>query len=227
MKKIFLIFTVLILGFFLLHTKGSNAQTNNSPQFLASWTTNVFTPNTYTGKTLPGLKSSVRVTFTLIQNGKEINISNQEVRWFVDSAPVLRGNGLTSMVYQTPPFPKEQTVRVELRKYPGGGLIKNVTVPAVSPEIVLVAPYNKDSVPPGIISMEAAPYFFNIKSITDILFSWKVNGIPPQGEVTTPHFLTITVPEELKGNTIEVQAQGKNTAIPTETTSKSLYFKIQ
>ncbi len=184
-----LIITAIFLAVIFKLPVGS---AQSSPVFWITWTTDSYAPNSYEGKILPANSANVSVSFELFENGKPLNLSNQEVRWFMNNVIAAKGVGLKTFAFA--PGGAKPAIRVELPSFRGGAsLAKSISIPIADPEIII----NMDNAPSAgkSINLRALPYFFNIKNITDLSFNWKINSASPEGSPEDPSLLTIVVPE--------------------------------
>ncbi len=184
-------FTVIAgIGFFVwilvavmpAHT--IHAQTTVVPsvapgELLMTWHTNTYIPPTFLGKALPVPFSTVTVSVEAVRNGRTASLVGETVRWYVNEHLMAAGAGLQSFSFSIPPDgigPFD--VRVELPDATVEPTVKTITIPVVRPGAVIIAPFPGNTVRSSVASMHVVPYFFNVTTARDLLFSWTVNDNP-------------------------------------------------
>src|ERR1039458_3932339 len=101
-KGVLLGFFIFSLAFFI-PSAGVHAQTVSSPQFLVTWkATESYIPPFYTWKALPTAGSNIVASVELVSGGRIINISSQNIYWYLDD--VLMGGGAGVQQITFPPF---------------------------------------------------------------------------------------------------------------------------
>jgi hypothetical protein len=179
-------FTVLAgIGFFVwtlavvLHSHTTRAQTAPSVapgELLMTWHANTYVPPAFVGKALPVPLSAVTVSVEAIHSGRVASLAGETVRWYVGGRLMASGTGMQSFSFSIPqnavaPF----EVRVELPDATVEPTLKTITIPFVRPRAVIVSPFPDDTVRNSSVSLRAVPYFFNVTTARDLLFSWTVN----------------------------------------------------
>lgn len=227
-KFIFSLSLFLISYFLLLIT--ANAQTTSAPQFMVSWQSNSYAPSWYRGKIFPTTGSRVTVKFELVDNGKIADLSKTPVRWYVNNDLKLNetnGLGIKSYSYVTGDYVgNDINVRISIPNYNGNALDDVVTIPIAIPEVVINAPFADKIIAPGKINLEAIPFFFNINSISDLLFNWNANG-QPTGETSNPLLNLNIDPATPQGTIIGLNIVVKNIANELESAAKNLQLTTQ
>lgn len=210
LREIFFFGIAALLGMLALQAKPTMSQT--APTFWVTWATDAYTAPLYEGKSLPTNGSAVNVAFELIENGKVVSLSSQEIKWFLGSTLVKKAHGVKEYTFRSEAVSGANQLRIELPGFRGGAtLAKSLAIPAVSPEVVLDAPYIKNAITGSELTLEALPYYFNAQRLRDILFNWKINNEAPSGTVQAPNKLTITIPDgALPGSKIFTEVQAIN-----------------
>jgi hypothetical protein len=187
---------------FFIPSAGAHAQTVSSPQFLVTWkATESYIPPFYTGKALPTAGSKIVASVELVSDGRIVNISSQNIYWYLDD--VLMGGGAGVQQITFPPFgrpPGSLDLKIELPQYPGGYLIHTEKIPFVNPAAVISAPYPNQSFSINPVLAEGIPFFFYATSSDNLLFNWAVNG-QTGSNTENPQLAQITLPQGTPGGT--------------------------
>lgn len=204
------------------------AQTATAPQFMVTWQAQNFAPADFAGKLLPIANTPIDVVFNVIENGKIADLTNTEVRWYVNNKIQQSGRGRQTLRFNAPEFSGgDQEVRISIPSYKNRELTKTITIPVTTPQVIIQTPLISNEVPRGDIRLKALPYFFNVSNLKNLGITWLINNTKPTSgeEITNPDELTLETPEEIPAGTqttIEVLVQ-KNTA---ETAARSLILKV-
>ncbi|MBI2035360.1 MAG: hypothetical protein HYT12_01610 [Candidatus Liptonbacteria bacterium] len=185
--------SIALLILAVLQFRSANAQ--STPAFWVTWGADSYVPDYFIGKAMPSRASNITVSFEILENGKPLSLSGQEVRWFINNTIAAKGVALKTFSFRA--GASAPLVRIELPGFRGGAsLIKSFQIPVREPEIVIkaagVAQAGQD------ISLSAISYFFNIQNLSELFFTWKVNSVSPEGTPKNPELLTISVPTEAK-----------------------------
>jgi len=157
--------TATILASFFL-ANFTLAQTG--PEIWATWRADSFVPPFYQGKQLPTRNTNVEVRFELVDGSRAANLSQTEIRWYLNEKLAQKGNGLKTFSYQVGRNSTRDLIRINIPNYAGGELNQFLDLPIRAPEVVLT----------GIFpTFLASPYFFNIKNINEVSFEWLIGGI--------------------------------------------------
>ncbi|MBI3589248.1 MAG: hypothetical protein HY093_02440 [Candidatus Liptonbacteria bacterium] len=147
----------------------------SSPQFLVSWRAQTYVPADFKGKVMPTSGSPVEVGFEMISQGRLVNLSQNEIYWYLDDDFVKGGVGLQGIVFR-PLGVGQHNLRIKLPDYQGQSLTKNVVIPTVKPEAVIVAPFPQGKFTNPKIRLKGEAYFFNVDSLGALSLNWAVNG---------------------------------------------------
>ncbi|MEK9186341.1 MAG: hypothetical protein AAB885_02010 [Patescibacteria group bacterium] len=176
-------FLVVIFTFSFLFFHLVTAQA--TPEFMVSWKADSYVPSDYRGKILPSPSSSIEMAFELIDGGRIANISNNQVRWYVNGRLYRSGAGLKSITYVPAQFDRQnREAHIEIIGYRGLNLEKRFTVPVAEPSVVIV-PISQNE-------FRALPYFFNISSFNQLQFDWRANDLAPENIAEHPDLLTLS-----------------------------------
>jgi hypothetical protein len=198
----------VLFGFFIFSAvlffslKSASAQTASPPQFLVTWkASNSYIPAFYQGKALPAPGSKITASLELISNGKILDISSQNIYWYVDEVLVGGGAGVQQVTF--PPFgapPSSLILEVDLPQYADGSLSHTINIPFVEPLAVIAAPYPNQEFSSNPLAVEGIPFFFNATSSDNLLFNWTVNG-QTGSSAENPQVADITLPQGTQSGT--------------------------
>lgn len=200
------IIPLVLVGFLtILFAVSVKANAQAPLEFLVDWRANTYVPSDYQGKALPTRGSRVDVTFELIDGGRIANISNSEVRWFINFNIQDRGLDKNKFSFtHDPASNRNPVIKIEVLNYKGQTLSHTFTIPISNPEVNIVSYDQRNFI--------AKPYFFNVKDINALNFSWTVNGIPATEELDIPNILSLEIPAiaEILNIIIDLRAVNKN-----------------
>lgn len=227
--KIFLIVIVMVMvaatigGFFA----GARAQTEG-PQFMITWQSRTYTPPGFEGKILPTANSTIMVSFELIDGGSPANLSNQTVYWYINNNFLQGGKGLQHVEFTAPDVAGGTLdLRVEVPNYKQGAQLKTVEIPIVTPKAVIDAPFPNDQFSTSPIQLTGLPYFFNVRDISPLNFSWSINGVAPSG-TENPNVLTIRLNQNAPAGSlldITFNVQNKNNTLEGASKNINLMYR--
>lgn len=203
----------VIFGYFAFYSATPALSANND--FILTWSTNSYIPQTYEGKALPIRGSEISV-FALPVKKLAQNPDYMYYRWLLDDDVVgwAGGMGKSSFSFAAEKWagdfhkiesqildPQQRTVLSQNYIY----------IKIVNPEVLIFDSGNnyyplveKISASPGKnVKLTAQPFFFNISKISDLIFDWQINGqsLPGQ-EDADQNILTLTIPEGAVTETI-------------------------
>jgi hypothetical protein len=226
----------ILFGFFVFSAvlffslKSANAQTASSPQFLVTWkASNSYIPSFYQGKALPSPGSEITASLELISNGHVVDLSSQNIYWYLDE--VLVGGGMGAQQVTFPPFgtpPSTLILEVDIPQYSTGYLIHTVNIPFVEPMAVIDAPYPNQEFSSNPLVVQGIPFFFYATSSDNLLFNWSVNG-QTGSNAENPQVADITLPQGTQsGTTLGVSLSIENPIGSTVATAdQNLTFQNQ
>ncbi|MFA6365026.1 MAG: hypothetical protein WCW78_01360 [Candidatus Paceibacterota bacterium] len=168
-----LIFSIFFT--FVAFPPSSFAQT--SPTAYITWRANNFYPAGFTGKALPTPGTRILVAAEIVKNGKLFDSSTSLFSWSVDGRLALTGVGKKEYSFTaTKNDNNSHFVQVSVKM--GVDIaVDSLTIPLTIPQAVIEAPFPFGRVPENTKgSAQAIPYFFNVTSFSDLLFSWRVNS---------------------------------------------------
>ncbi|MBI4087658.1 MAG: hypothetical protein HY434_02400 [Candidatus Liptonbacteria bacterium] len=166
------------------------------PRLMITWKTNTYVPSWFTGKALPTANSPITASVELIDNGTRVDLSGQQVYWYVNSEFTAGGVGLRKISFNAPSVAQNTIdLRVELPSYgsdQANPVLKTIEIPVVVPEAVIESPFPRGRFSSTSIGFKGWPFFFNVGKSSQLNFSWSVNGQSSQN-LESPESLTVTL----------------------------------
>lgn len=179
-------------------------------QAILTWQANNYFPANYQGRALATNKTTINASVELVADQKIQNISNATIAWYIDGDFFRKGIGLKEISF---PVRKTRgdshTIRVSI-KTGETEVGASASIPIFDPEVVIENGGAGDLIKGGSqITLQAIPYFFNISSMSDLSFSWKVNGSQKAADVSA---LTLNVgsPQTASQRNLLVEVFTKN-----------------
>lgn len=179
-KSLFKILTaffcvLLVIAAFLPFLKTS-AQTRQKPQLIVTWQSQNYQPAGYSGKNLPTLNSPIIAAVELINNDKIINLASAKITWLQNSEVLFNGVGLKRIAFNIGGLAGDRVLLEADIDYKGESLAGAAIIPVTEPKLVIAAPHIfNQNIKTGIHQFKAMPFFFNIKKLSELLFTWSVN----------------------------------------------------
>lgn len=208
---------------------------NPNFEFLISWRAVNFVPSDYRGKIIPSKNSIIEISFDLLDsNGKFVDVSKQQINWNIDRNSFRSGMGLKSIITT---FDKASAKLIEIelpnysdKTYTGAYLNKFINIPAVSPEVVINAPYPNKTIGIRQNAFQAIPYFFGISSLSQLKFEWEVNGKKMDSDPNYPSILALDLASQgspESGANAMIKVLAKNITDQLEFASRSINLDIK
>ena len=161
------------------------------PQLIVTWQVQNYQPADYKGKNLPTFSSPVIAAIELINNDKLVNLAPAQIIWSQNTDVLVVGAGLKRIAFNAndlignrlllkaeinfPEKTQENGIIIpkELR---GQSFSAAAIIPVVEPKAVIAAShvFNQE-IKTGAYNFKAMPFFFNIKGLSELLFTWSVN----------------------------------------------------
>ena len=220
--------TLLAIALFL--PAPSFAQAVLGTEGFLTWRAETYVPHGYGGKALPTQSSFVSAAFELIEGGKQADLSGRELRWFLDDALFTKGRGLKTTRFQaTVGNDNSHFVRVQVTDGRNILFEKSAEIPVVRPRVNIVPPFLENVIGRGAHEFSVVPFFFNVKSLDELLFAWTVNSQTPSAEgADEPSKLAVAVPGYIaSGTPLVLSAFAANKNDQTERASKELRFSVK
>ncbi|MCL5017082.1 MAG: hypothetical protein M1155_00230 [Patescibacteria group bacterium] len=196
---------------------------NPNFDFLISWRATNYVPANYPGKVMPTIGSSVEVSFDCLDQGKFVDLSEQNILWYLGDNLLQSGVGLKSVkftVNQVNPQISISIPKYKDAKYPMGDLEGLTTIPTTQAKAVINAPYPARTIKVGTNPLQAIPYFFNVSDPSQLNISWNVDGSDVSGQSGNPSILNLTTTTQ--GN----PAVGANTGINITIQNPASYYEF-
>lgn len=190
-KKVIIYFPVLVFICCLLFFSQVWGQTPEI-NITLTWSTNTYVPLDYPGKALPVKGSVIEVAANI--DSREVNPQELNYRWFLNGHLQRGKSGKGKSVLGFPvkwTSGNEYSIRIELRNEEENLLASAyLDIGIVQPQIIIRPITNKGTLPSESsifsivkkyqisteqeISFIAQPYFFNIKNIDELNYSWSL-----------------------------------------------------
>lgn len=218
MKKIFIVLILIIVSgisaqFMVSSIKPSFAQSVpvSAHKIFLTWRTNTYVPSGFSGKAMPTANSQITASAELIDNGKTVDLSKQNVYWYQDNNFISGGYGLQTVTFRAPDVAGGTIdLRVEFPNYSRGAQLKTVVIPIVRPEAVIESPFPNGKFSSSPVQLLGQPYFFNADTISKLNFNWTVNGQTPSG-AENPQSLNVKFNTMLPDSALSVSLSVQNT----------------
>lgn len=199
----------------------SDAQQNEG-RAIITWEADNFFPSDFRGRSLPAPETRVNASVIVTKNGRVLDLSGADIAWYLDGRILRRSVGLQGINFVTTKKQGDNHfLRVEIRA--PEIVSASVNIPTTNPVAIIDIPYPRKIIPEGKdINISAIPYFFNVNSIHELSFSWRIGGQTFRTEGDNKLILTSNITEKpaLPG-TILLNLIIQNMRIPTETTNKT------
>jgi len=202
-----------------------------SPSLILNWQTNNFVPSTYEGKILPTNGSTIYLSLIAKNNDTVIDLSNSLILWYLDGDFYDGGVGQTNMQFKVTKVANNfhfVSVNVSVSQPDGSSqvLTQSVNIPIINPQVVINVPYT--NIPSNSsVSLSAIPYFFNIQSLDDLSFNWKITTPLETQNASGDNTITINTNDYLKGKQINVALQTQNNKNPFEFAKNQTTLYVQ
>lgn len=181
-KKVIILFIVAVL----LIIPGGFVDAQTSRDFLISWEADSYAPSWYQGKVFPSQGSRITIKFELVENGKIANLSKTKVRWYINNKLVRNetsGLGIKSYTFfNNVSFSNNIDVRIAIIEYKGINLEEAFSISVKPVEAVIEIPSFNRQIEKGKFLIKAWPFFFNIRDLGEVGFSWLINGKAQENE---------------------------------------------
>jgi hypothetical protein len=169
--------------------------TNPNFDLVISWRATNYVPANYQGKIMPSNNSSVVVSFDALDQGKFVDLSKQNIIWYLGDNFLQSGIGLKSVkftVNQLNPVISISIPNYKDAKYSAGDIEGVITIPTTSAKVVIDAPYPAKAIKIGNNLFQALPYFFNISNLNQLNISWSVDGSDVSSQSGNASILNLT-----------------------------------
>ena len=150
------------------------------PFLYLTWKAKSYAPDNFLGKILPGANSPILVSLEAFENDKVSDITGSQIKWYIDGELFSTIVGQKSFTIRTDKKPTSgvMSIRAEVVNKWKTIKMKTVDIPISPPLTILKSNYLSKTFSDNKISVSATPYFFGVTSLSDLVFYWKVNGVP-------------------------------------------------
>ncbi|MEM4368282.1 MAG: hypothetical protein QXO21_04670, partial [Candidatus Anstonellales archaeon] len=139
----FLTITFLIFGFLLTGKLIVFSQVSE-PTIILTWQALSYAPPDFQGKVLPTANSPIAASVEVFDKitGKLIDLSDKEIRWYVDNTLIESPPGRQRLIFRAPSIlPKTIKLSVEIPNLEGSFASELIRIPVVPPEAVIESPF--------------------------------------------------------------------------------------
>lgn len=185
---------ITVFGFLLVGKLNVNAQ-STEPKIMLTWQTLSYTPPEFKGKALPTTNSPIVASVEVFDTstGQLINLSDKEIRWYIDGILIKNSPGEQRLIFRAPKVaPKTTKLRVEVPNLNGFSISEVAEIPTVAPEVVIEAPFYNNQFSTYSVTLKSNLYFWNELDPLKLNYEWVVNGHPVESG-TSPNVLDINV----------------------------------
>ncbi len=159
----------------------SFGQTQTGAYAFITWQANNYYPADFSGKAMATNGTTISAAVNFVENQKIQDLSQTAITWYLDGGFLRQGTGLNQINFiVTKSKGNNHSIRADVQTK-NELLSPSVSIPIASPKVVVVNPYSGQTISVNSqINLEAIPYFFNVKSFGNLIFSWIVgdNGHP-------------------------------------------------
>lgn len=163
----------------------------DGPQIFITWNTDGYVPAGYEGRILPVNGSRVTARVAVLVSGKFVDLSQEQINWYLDGSLIQSGGGADSVKFDISTLTRSSLeLKAQLVSMAGGPYSKTIDVPIAQPEAVIEFRSPGGAISGQNIFLTALPFFFSAGNISDLNFSWQVNGETP-ASLDNPEYLNI------------------------------------
>jgi len=138
---------------------------------------NSYVPPSFSGKNIPAKLAAVNVFLEVLKDGRPLDLSKNKISWYLNNS--LKSSAVGQNIFN---FKDESGISIKNSvravinniKENGSSLTEEIIIPISSPLLVLNAPAFLEVGKENLIT--AAPFFFNVSSLKNLIFSWRVDG---------------------------------------------------
>lgn len=215
--KIGILATIFAAGFIVFSSLTVAAE----PELWITWQAKNYAPFDFVGKKLPIIGSPVLTSVVLIdEKGRLADLSTSTIWWYWNNNPIGGGDGVDSVTFR-PSSQGDQDLSVKVLSSDSHWIRKTISIPVVSPEAVIEAPFPNNKFSASKIQLQAQVYFFNVRTTSELTFGWMVNNQSsnPSGDSRVLDVTFNQTPSS--GTTINVSLNVRNPKNILETASKN------
>lgn len=211
------IFLAFGLVYGLMNARAQTAE----PELWITWQAKNYAPYDFAGKKLPTVGTPVVTSVALVDGeGRLADLSTTTIWWYWNNNPIGGGDGVDAITFR-PSDQGDQELSVKVLSYGSQQIRKTISIPVVSPEAVIAAPFSNNKFSASKIQLQAQAYFFNVRTPSELNFGWMVNKQNSNASGDS-RVLDITFSQTPKsGTTIDVSLSIRNPKNILETASKN------
>ncbi len=231
--SVIFVFSIIIVAF------GVNYAQAADPQFLVSWKADTSAPQSYMGKIMPVSGSTITISFELIgttgnQAGKVLDLTNSNVRWYINGNLLSQGKNEKTFSFITADNNDTETDLKISAEYadPVAGysyfVDKYVTIPLSHPQVVINQNKISSSIAVGSgTQLFALPYFFNAL-IKNLSIQWVANGQNIPIDPKDPWNLSVNIGSNyISGSQVTISAVVQSIFDSSIQAQKNLIITVQ
>ncbi|MCL4404219.1 hypothetical protein M1432_02665 [Patescibacteria group bacterium] len=193
---------------------------------IITWQAQNYFPADFPGKASVTPGSPVKASVEELSGNRLVNLGQAQVSWFVNDNLIQSGVGLKSIIFTASPDPTGLVnIRVQVQTGSGSNT-SSISITASPPFAVIDYPAVQKNIPSGgKIVFTAWPYFFNVSSLSDLKFTWQLNGqtVTSSGNQLT---LDIGTPQSSSQQMLPVTLTTQNIQNPLEFSRTVNVFNI-
>lgn len=187
--------------------------TQDNYSAIITWRANNYYPSDFLGKALPTNGTTVSLSAILLDNQKIQDVSSLPILWYVDGNFLNGGVGDYQTSFKvTKTAGDSHVVNIQIGTA-NQTVSASINIPVSNYEAVVNIPYPADTVSQNsTANLEIIPYFFNVKSFNDFLFSWTINNVQNVTS-TTDNTLSLNIGQvSPANNSVNINVSVQNTA---------------
>lgn len=219
--------SILILSAVTFSIGVTSAQTIKNDRVILTWRANNFYPANYQGKALATPNTPITISAELTRNNKLLDLAQANFIWYVDEKFLTSGRAIKEILFPVKKLNGDDYfVRVKIDL--GGEQFETaIHIPVSGQGLIIESPHPRQLVKTDAkIGLEAIPYFFNVPSIKDLIFSWQVNDKDLVGGSDNKITINIGRPITQDQRTIKVVGSVQNRINPLESARTNLNLTV-
>lgn len=226
MKKMFpffvIVFVATIVSFGVLMAE------ENEIDVITTWNAESLYPSNYEGKALPSNGSKFNVSAEVTNNGKLINSSDIEFKWYFDKKLYESGMGLKNVSFYAKNRKNSSHSVKLIININGQYITKFIEIPVVPREVVIESPFPGNVISPNTsVTFRATPYFFDVSSLSDLDITWKIQNREIKNEKNNTLFVQFGEPKTNSQENLKISSLVKQKENSLETAKYDLLLRIE
>ena len=138
---------------------------------------NSYIPPSFSGKNIPAKLAEANVFLEVLKDGRPLDLSKNKISWYLNNS--LKSSAVGQNIFN---FKDESSISIKNSvraiisgvKEDGGSLTGEIDIPISAPLLILTPPAFLEAGKEN--SITATPFFFNVSSLNNLIFSWRVNS---------------------------------------------------